>query len=513
MSTLLLLLLAACKGGDDKNPTDDSDSAASLPAPRLVPQPVSITQEEGSFTLTDAARIAWEGDGAEDVATLLAEELRASTGLPLMLTESAEEGDIALTLDPDAGLASEGYTLVSDEAGVQITAADTAGLLNGTQTLRQLLPPEALSATVTDADWVLPAVTIDDAPRFAWRGLMLDVARHFFTVAEVERQIDVMAQHKLNRLHVHLTDDQGWRIEIRSWPLLTEIGGASEVGGGEGGWYSQDDWAELVAYGARRGVTVLPEIDLPGHANAACSAYAELNPDGEAAEPYTGVYVISTGIWLDGPDTAGFVEDVWDEVSAMSPSSWAHVGADEAVTIDDDDYAAFIPWLQGVLSDDGKTLVGWDEIGALSLETPFAAQRWWSLDDAVAAAEQGGGVISSPAGHTYLDMKYDARSDYGQTWAGFIDVETSYDWDPVEDGLVESDVLGVEGALWTEYIDDQDKMDFMVWPRESALAELGWSPLSAHDWADFSGRLAWHGRRLDALGVGFYASPEIEWYN
>jgi len=466
----------------------------------------------GSYTL-DVDTVLTTSAAGEAVADLLAEALRPATGLPLVVVVADTPADdgISLVLDPAADLAAEGYTLEVTEVGATLTAADTAGLFYAAQTFRQLLPAASFDPDRVERTWRVPVLTIEDAPRFAWRGAMIDVARHFFEVEELERQIDLLALHKLNRLHLHLTDDQGWRIEITAWPELTEVGGRTEVGGGAGGWYTQDEYASLVDYAAARQVTVVPEIDFPGHANAALSAYEELNEDGVAADPYTGTGVISTPLWLDGPDTLGFVQDVWAEVAALTPGEWIHVGGDEAIGTPAADYATFVEALRQIADDEGKTLIGWDEIGPVPLDPPYVAQYWFDADNTLEATANGAQIIASPAAHAYLDMRYDTSNDYGQIWAGYVDIEDAYDWDPVLSGLDEADVLGVEGALWTEYIDDEAKLDFMAWPRLAAHAEVGWSPESARDWTDFKGRLEAHGARLDRMGVGFYASPALDW--
>lgn len=502
---MFLLLLLACRDDEETgSPPDTDDGPADATVSGLVPLPALVEDGEGVYALDAGTQIVAAGD-AEDVGALLAEALRPATGLPL---EVVEEGEgVVLTLD--ASLGAEAYTLDVTEDGVALVGGDADGLFWGTQTLRQLLPPASLSTDEQDVEWAVPVVHIEDAPRFAWRGLMIDVARHFFTIEELERQVDLLALHKMNRLHLHLTDDQGWRVEITGWPDLAAIGGATEVGGGTGGYYTQAELGALIDYAEARHVTVVPEIDFPGHANAALSAYAELNEDGVCADVYTGAGVISTPLWLDGPDTYDFVEDVLVEVAALTSGPWLHVGGDEAVDVSDADYAAFVQWMQEVVAAEGKTMVAWDEVGDVALDTPFVTQHWIDADRARAAAAQGGSILSSPAEHAYLDMMYDYDGEYGQIWAGPIDIEAAYDWDPVPSGVDEAQVLGVEGALWTEYVDDEEKLDFMVWPRLAAHAELGWSEQG--DWADFRERLAWHGARLETLGVGFNATDEVDW--
>lgn len=504
MSAVLLLLVFACRrdppaegNGDDRDP------------PALVPMPVSLVVGDGELVLDDTTRLAGADAVAAAIAEQLAASLRPATGLPLEV--DVGDADITLTIDPDAGLPAEGYRLDVTADAATLVAADAAGLFWGTQTIRQLLPPEALGDSLADVAWTMPAVAIEDAPRFAWRGAMIDVARHFFGPDEIERQIDLLALHKLNVLHLHLTDDQGWRIEITSWPNLAVIGGATEVGGGDGGYYTQAEWKALVAYAAERHVTIVPEIDFPGHANAALASYGELNPDGVPAEPYTGTAVLSNGLHLELPVTWELVEDVWTEMIAMTPDGFVHVGADEAIDVADADYAAFVAWLQAHVAAEGRTMVGWDEIGDVALEPGFVIQHWWDEDRAVDAVAMGGKLLSSPAEHAYLDMVHDASATYGQVWAGAIDVEQAYAWDPVPAGLDETDVIGLEGALWTEYIDSRERLDFMLWPRLVAHAEVGWTPAADREWTSFHHRLGVHGRRLDALGVGYYRSNDIGW--
>lgn len=475
----------------------------------LVPQPELVQAVDGVFTLDASSTLTWHGGGAAE-GELLAESLRAATGFDLPVSEGAD-GDIQLDLDPSAGLLAEAYELDVDETKAYIRASDPAGLFYGGQTLRQLFPPGIFAPSLADGPWEISGVHIEDAPRFAWRGFMLDVARHFFDVEDVERQIDLISQHKLNRLHLHLTDDQGWRIEVPSWPLLTEIGGSTEVGGGTGGWYTQADFVAIVAYAAARHVTVVPEIDFPGHSHAALASYGELNADGIPLELYTGAGVLSTPLWLDGELTWDFVAEVWASVAAITPGGWIHVGADEAIGTPPEDYVVFVPYLQSLAETAGKTLVGWDEIGDATLLPPFLSQHWIDAGRAAVSASQGAAIVASPAEHTYLDMVHDDAARFGQTWAGPISVETAYDWEPVIDGLAEADFAGVEGAVWTELIEGRAKLDYMVWPRLCAIAEVGWSAADRRIWTEFRDRLPTHGERLSRYGVAFYASPEVDW--
>jgi hexosaminidase len=470
--------------------------APEVPPIRLVPEPAIVEPGDGALVLAAGTRVV--GDPAPvSEADQLAGELR-DDGLAVEVGDASHRGDIVLMLAPDAGFPAEGYTLDVDRSGILVTAGDAAGLFYGGQTLRQLI-----------VDGVVPFVHVEDAPRFGWRGAMIDVARHFFGVETLEREVDAMAAHKLNRLHVHLTDDQGWRLEILAWPELTAIGASTEVGGGPGGFYTQDEYRELVAYAADRHVVVVPEIDLPGHCTAALASIPALDETGVAPELYTSPAPTASTLWLDGAATTGFVEDVLGEVAGLTPGPWLHVGADEASATSSEDYAAFEPWVHDVVADSGKTMIGWDELGAVDVPAPYVVQEWIDADRARAAVDRGATMTASPAEHAYFDMVYDGDAEFGQVWAGAIDVERAYDWEPVPDGVDPAAVEGVEAALWTELIADDNQLEFMLWPRLAATAEVGWS--DERDWDGFRGRLAADGPRLDALGIRFYPSPEVDW--
>ncbi len=478
----------------------------------LIPIPQEMTVSPGSFTLSESTEIVAQSE-ANAVAELLAGALRPATGYEFTVREGTPDtADVMLELDPDLGLGSEGYTLDVTVDGVQIRSETAAGLFYGCQTLRLLLPDEIESdSVVADLPWVIPTAQIRDWPRFEWRGTMLDLARHFFGPDDIREHIDMISLHKLNRLHLHLTDDQGWRLEILSWPNLALIGGRSEVGGGEGGFLTQEEYTDLVAFAAERFVTIVPEIDMPGHTNAATSSYGELNEDGEPTEPYTGTRVGFSSLWLDGEITREFVRDVLGEVADLTPGPWIHIGGDESRATDPEDYVEFIEWVQTVLDDEGKILVGWDDVADADLSAGYYGQYWVSPSRAATIAEQGGFVISSPAAHAYLDMKYNVDTPIGHIWAGLIDTRTAYEWDPVPEGVDESSVVGLEGPLWTESTETWDDIEFLAWPRLAGLAEMGWSPATALDWEEYRVRLGAHGSRLDALEIGFWRSPLVDW--
>ncbi|MFG3708795.1 beta-N-acetylhexosaminidase [Micromonospora sp. NPDC047670] len=486
-----------------------------VPAPELVaPDPTA------DFVLTAEAVIRVSaGDAVRAVGEQLAALLRPATGYPLPVADATRPepaGGIALALVDSGDLGAEGYRLDVTPDGVRIQAATPAGLFFGVQTLRQLLPAAIESPSPVAERWALPGGSITDRPRFAYRGAMLDVARHFFGVPDVLRVIDHLARYKLNHLHLHLTDDQGWRIAVDSWPRLATVGGAGEVGDGPGGHYTRDDYRRIVAYAARRHITVVPEIDLPGHTHAALTAYGELAPDRIAPRPYTGTEVGFSYVDPASERTYEFVADVLGEIAALTPGPWLHIGGDEAFKVLPDAYAAFVERAQRIVAGTGKTVVGWHQIAPAG-HAEGRVLQWWGTtgEDPVTAdaVRRGARLILSPGNHAYLDMKYTPDTPIGHDWAGLIDVRRAYDWDPathVADVPADA-VLGVEAPLWTESVTSLTEVEFMLFPRLSAIAELGWSPRTAHDWAGFRDRLAGHGPRWATAGIAFHRSPEVPW--
>jgi len=408
---------------------------------------------------------------------------------------------------------------------VRIIAAAPAGVFHGVQTLRQLLPAAIESelnyGRRAAAAWTIPAGQITDRPRFSWRGAMLDVARHFFTVDEVKQYIDVLALYKMNIFHLHLGDDQGWRIQIDSRPKLTEVGGSTEVGGGPGGFYTKADYAEIVRYAAERYVTIVPEIDMPGHTNAAIAAYPELScsrpmPTSTAAARVPGTYTGTEVGWStfcpDSEKVYAFVEDIVREIAAMTPGPYFHMGGDEVHVLKDPQYIKFVERVQDIVYKHGKTMVGWEEIGKARLRTTSIAQQWKS-DSVPPAVTQGAKLVLSPATKTYLDMKYTPNTELGLTWAAIIELRTAYDWEPATylKGVAEQQILGVEGALWSETVHNIGSALYLTLPRLPALAELGWSSVENRQWEGFRQRIAGHAARWRLLGINFYPSPQVDW--
>ncbi len=487
------------------------------PAAALVPQPLSVQLTlSDSFTVAAGAEIL-VGAGQAEAARIgrylaqLIGTTKESTPAVVMGSDSVPRGSIELALDAAIdSLGEEGYTLSIDTAQVRIAAATPAGLFYGVQTLRQLMPPWIEYTAIPPRPIKVPAARIVDRPRFAWRGAMLDVARHFTGVAGVERLLDLMALYKLNRLHLHLADDQGWRIAIPSWPNLAPWGGLTEVGGGDGGFYTREDWAELVRYAGDRYITIVPEIDMPGHINAALSSYPELNCDQVAPAPYTGTDVGFSILCLDKDVTYRFIDDVVRDIAEITPGPYFHIGADEVKKLTPEQYRGFVERVQGIVASHGKRMIGWSEVAEANLP-PSAIVQSWIPDSSRVAVARGSKVILSPSSRAYFDMKYDSTTALGLDWAGRVDLHQAYAWDPASqiEGVPEPAILGVEAPLWAETIGTVSDIEYLLFPRLPALAEMGWTAQSRRDWEDFRARLFGHLPRWKALGVNYYDSPYL----
>lgn len=407
---------------------------------------------------------------------------------------------IRLTVNPVAAV--EGYELTINPEGISIAGGSAAGLFYGIQTLRQLFPVSIEHRAALGRRLVLPAGRVSDAPRYAWRGMMLDVSRHFLPASDVKRFIDLMSLYKLNRLHLHLSDDQGWRIEIKSRPRLTEIGSSTQVGGGPGGFYTQAEYSDIVAHAASRFITIVPEIDMPGHTNAALASIPELNCDGVSPPLYTGIRVGFSTVCADSARIYPILEDIVREISSLTPSPWFHIGGDEVEKLTHPQYLRFIERMQAIVTAQGKTMIGWGEIAPAQLSPTTIVQNW-KRDSSFVHAARGGKVILSPAARVYLDMKYDSTTTLGLAWAGVNGLRTSYDWNPGTyiAGVADSSVIGVEAPLWSETVIRAEDYEFMAFPRAIAVAEVGWTQQAQRGWPDFRKRLALHEGRLQALGV------------
>ncbi|MFI1849182.1 beta-N-acetylhexosaminidase [Streptomyces sp. NPDC020480] len=516
---------AAQPGATEAGATEAGATAAGarpVPLDRVVPAPASVRPAETPYTLGPRTRIlvAPGSRAARQVGDYLAGVLRPSTGYRLPVTAHGGGDGIRLRLVGEAaggrGLGAEGYRLEVTRRGITISAREPAGLFHGVQTLRQLLPAAVERKTSQPGPWTVSGGTVTDVPRYAYRGAMLDVSRHFFTVRQVKTYIDQLALYKINTLHLHLSDDQGWRIAIDSWPRLATYGGSTQVGGGPGGFYTKADYREIVRYAASRHLTVVPEIDMPGHTNAALASYAELNCDGVAPPLYTGTEVGFSSLCAPKEVTYDFADDVIRELAALTPGRYLHIGGDEAHSTSHEDFVAFMDRVQPIVAKYGKTVIGWHQLTGARPAKGAIAQYWGqdgSEKEVADAARAGTRLILSPANRAYLDMKYDEDTPLGQDWAGLVDARQSYDWDPGTyiQGAPASSVLGVEAPLWTETLSTSAHLEYMAFPRLPGIAELGWSPSATHDWAGYRVRLAAQGPRWDALGIDYYRSPQVPW--
>jgi len=496
-------------------------TAGSAPAPataRLIPEPSSVQPVDGvRFTLQPWSTITVPNDpAAAGVGKYLAKILRASTGYPMPVLHWPLLSGISLNLGGPATLGKEGYRLDVTRTHVRIQAHAAAGLFYGVQTLRQLLPAQIDSPTVRPGPWTIAGVRILDKPRFAWRGAMLDVARHFRDVADVKTFIDMLASYKMNTLHLHLSDNDGWRIDIKGWPRLARYGGSVGTGGSPGGWYTQAQYREIVRYASSRFITIIPEIDTPGHVTAALASYAPLNCDGKAPPLLSGGY---SSLCVRKPITYSFLDDVIGQLAALTPGPYIHVGGDEALNTPPADYNYFIGRVQEIVHAHGKQLLGWHQIVSGDITAGTVAQYWGlagSTEDitlAQRAKSLGAKLVMSPADKIYLDMKYDAQTPFGQDWAGYNSVSDAYDWDPATlvPGIGEGDISGVEAPLWTDVLPTMQDVEYMALPRLPGVAEVGWSPQSAHSWSDYKVRLAAQAPRWTERGWDYFRSPEVPW--
>ena len=507
-----------------------------LPRITVIPAPMRLTEHGGAaFRMNPATAIVADSTSAEMQRALKAMTslLRPSTGfalpvmnanspVPVAVPDSFPRNAIVLRLltfiAPDP-LGSEGYTIRVDRDTLLIQASSGAGLFYGVQTVRQLLtyrvedqhsafaPPNR-----DNVDWSIPALTIEDMPRYRWRGSMLDVARHFFEVNEVKQHIDVLALYKLNTLHLHLADDQGWRIEIKSRPQLVEKGAGSEVAGGPGGYFTQADYQEIVRYAAERYVTIVPEIDMPAHINAALISHPELSCGRRPPAVYTAIQVGFSAICPESAQTYALIEDVIREITAITPGGYFHIGGDEVQALNAQRYATFIEGVQTLVRKYGARMIGWEEIGKTQLD-PSSIIQQWQRDTLVAGANLPNDVIVSAGPRMYLDMKYDSTTELGLRWAGMISTQRAYDWDPpaVLRNVTSSRIIGLEAPLWSETVRNITAAQYLLMPRLPAVAEIAWSPQSVRSWDSFRRRVAAHGQRWNLLGVNYHRDPAIPW--
>ncbi|PPK88554.1 hexosaminidase [Neolewinella xylanilytica] len=483
--------MTACVSDPPTKPEDVPD----LDVLPLIPLPVSIDGGDEVYYYD-----SYEGEVLPSLNPTIGDAQR-------YLSDRWPELALPLQFAISETLQGEAYRIEFKNEEIELEAGTREGMLNAAKTLGQVLHFSGGDA----GEVFISSGTITDEPRFDYRGYMLDVARHFFDVEEVKAVIDRIAPYKINHLHLHLSDDQGWRIEIKSWPKLTEIGGQSEVDGTPGGFYTQDDYSEIVNYAQSRGITIVPEIDMPGHTNAALSAYPILNADGVAREPYTGTNVGFSTLDTDQDSVYTFIDDVVREIGALTPGPYFHLGGDESDATEHEDFVNFVNRAQQIVQENGKIPIGWDEVATSELAEETVVQLWAHPDYALRAREAGNAVIMSPATRTYLDMQYDSTSRIGLHWAAYIEVDSAYQWDPatVAEGLTDGDILGVESPLWGETIRNLEDIDYLTFPRLLAHAEIGWTPQEKRDYPDFLRRLAAHQDWLREQGIGTYETRAL----
>ena len=514
----------------------------------VIPRPDVLTARTGAYRVR-ASTVVHADPMFVGVAHRFARDIANPTGFDLAVRASGD-GVGGIRMVRDRTLASKGdeaYRLDITAAGIVVRAAAPAGAYYALQTVRQLLPSAIMrDARVQNVAWAVPAVHIEDTPRFSWRGAHLDVSRHFMPKEFVKKYIDLLALHKLNRFHWHLTEDQGWRIEIKKYPRLTDIGSCRDQtlvgpyvadptkrifdGKKHCGYYTQDDVREIVAYAAERYITVVPEIEMPGHAQAAIAAYPQLGVRPDTTVSVLGVWGISEFILNADDSTISFMQDVLTEVLALFPGPYIHIGGDEAIKTqwkaspqiqarikqlglkDEHELQSwFIRQMDAFLTKNGRRLIGWDEILEGGLAENATVMSWRGMAGGIAAAKAGHDVVMAPGSHTYFDhyQSLDKKSE-PLAIGGFLPMDTVYSFEPIPASLSPEEgkhILGAQAQVWTEYIQTPKEVEYMLFPRLSALAEVMWSSKANRDYADFMARMVAHEQRLKALDVNYRRAP------
>jgi len=523
----------------------------------IIPEPVSLSQKEGEFTLPKRVTIETStGPEMKEVIATLRQRLSVPTGSKVVVLSNAQTATIKLILNKkaDDALGKEGYNLAVTPKGIFIKANEPAGLFYGVQTLVQLLPKEIVSDKyVANVNWMAPCVEITDYPRFKWRGLMFDVARHFFTKAEVEEYIDNMVKYKMNLLHLHLTDDEGWRIEIKSLPRLTTVGAynVKKVGyfgtfspptadepRDYGGFYTQKDIKEIVQYAKDRFVNILPEIDVPGHSLAAVVAYPELSctPGADKYQVRSGENFMSftkEGIKAKIDNTLcpanekvyEFLDKVLTEVAQMFPFGYIHMGGDECaknfweqsdavkalmqkenLKTQEEVQSYFEKRLEKIVESKGKKFLGWDEILEGGLAPDAIVMSWRGMKGGIEAAKMGHEVVMSPTTFAYLDYMNGDPAIEPRIYAS-LRLNKAYQFDPAPDSVNSKLIIGGQANLWTEQVYNTRHLEYMTWPRAFAIAEAVWSPKSVRNFDDFAGRVEKHFDRFNVAQIKY--SPSV----
>ncbi len=517
----------------------------------IIPEPYQMTKGMGTYTLPKSIAIN-APNSANAISDIMAGKLRTTTGRVVYFTKN--KPSIDLQIINDANLGTEGYTLDINEKGIQIKANGNAGLFYGWKTIMQLLPAAVYSNTLqTNANWSLPFVSIIDKPRFGWRGMMLDVSRHFFSKEDVKTFIDDMARYKLNRFHWHLTDDQGWRIEIKSLPRLTSVGAWRADRKGKwsnittpaldepktyGGFYTQEDIKEVVAYAKARFIEVIPEVDIPGHSMAMNTAYPFLSTTpnypyqvnaGDEFMDWEGVngHVaarIDNSLDPSNEKVYEYLDKIFGEIAPLFPFEYIHTGGDENAKNNwaksanvqalmkkeglkdiNEMQSYFVRRVQKIVNSKGKKLMGWDEILEGGLSGDAAVMSWRGVKGGIEAAKQNHKVVMSPNDYNYIDFYQGELTAEGKVYRG-LRMKTTYSYEPIPEGIDPSLILGNQANQWSEQIFDMRYAQYMTWPRGMAVAETGWSPKEKKNWSSFSKKVESQFEKLDAAGVRYSKS-------
>lgn len=508
----------------------------------VIPEPVSVQEQPGDFIVDNNVALITASPDKQLAGTLQWFSDRINTATGFRLKQTKQTGGKAISIILKQGEKEEGYTLAVTPEEVTLTAGAPAGVFYGLQTLLQLLPPDIESNKAITRTWTIPCATVTDYPRFGWRGLMLDVSRHFYTKEDVKRYIDEMAKYKYNTFHWHLSDDNGWRIEIKSLPELTKIGAWRVPRTGrwgsfespqpgepatDGGFYTQEDIKEIIAYAQSRYITILPEIDVPAHSMAMIASYPNLSCTQlqYSVNPGSHFYKTEDNALCIGNDSVFLVLDkVFTEIAALFPFNYVHVGGDEAfkgfwdkcprcrkrmeqehLKNVDELQSYFVKRMEKMLKSKGKKLIGWDEILEGGLAPEATVMSWRGMKGGIEAAKQNHHVVMSPWDFCYLDLYQGDPAAEPPTY-GMCRLTDSYNYDPVPEGVDEKFILGGQGNLWTESVSNYRHTQYMTWPRALALSEVYWSPKSKRNWDDFISRMEMEFVRMDTAHIKYSRS-------
>ena len=490
---IISVLLVACT-------TTTKESIQKLEDIPFIPLPQEI-KSSNSFLLANelsSIQIKVKSERINFVVEDFKKFWKEQTSYEIAINNSLNENlkSIKLELSPSSEISKEFYQLRINKKGIEIISNTEEGLYRGLTTLRQVV----IFSNIKNNIKTFSTGIINDFTSYGYRGSMMDVARHFFDVEDVKRYIDILSLYKFNFLHLHLSDDQGWRIEIKKWPKLTTVGGEKEVGGTNGGFYTQKEYKELVNYAHNKFITIIPEIDVPGHTNAALASYSELNCDGISPEIYTGTEVGFSSLCAKRKETYTFLKDVVNEISILTKGPYFHIGGDESYKTSKEDFIQIIDSVISYVHKNNKTPITWDN----KVKNAEIAQ-FWNLSSDLVALKKTKKIIYSPADKAYLDMKYDSLSKFGLNWAGYSSVKNAYEWDPkiiaTQLNLNKIDILGIEAPIWSETISSFDELAYLVFPRLLGHSEIGWTSYEKRKWEAYIQRLEKHKIYLKSIDI------------